>query len=68
MRMPVSILVGQKVDRSDLEIIMLIFSVLRSKFLQDLVHEHWDVLRQEQLKDPALGFLVMLEKAGSAMT
>lgn len=38
------------------------------KFLQDFVHEHWDVLRREQLKDPALGFLVMLEKAGSAMT
>ena len=38
------------------------------KFLQDFVREHWDVLRHEQLKDPALGFLVMLEKAGGAMT
>ena len=38
------------------------------KFLQDFVHEHWDVLRHEQLKDPALGFLVMLEKASKATT
>lgn len=37
------------------------------KFLQDFVHEHWDVLRQEQLKDPALGFLLMLEKANRGM-
>ena len=33
------------------------------EFLQDFVEEHWQILRQEQLKDPALGFLVMLEKA-----
>lgn len=38
------------------------------KFLQDFVQEHWDLLRQEQLKDPALGFLAMLEKAGRATT
>lgn len=36
------------------------------RFLQDFVREHWDILRQEQLKDPVLGFLVMLEKAGKA--
>jgi hypothetical protein len=33
------------------------------KFLEEFVQEHWDVLRQQQLKDPALGFLLMFEKA-----
>ena len=37
------------------------------KFLQEFVQEHWDVLRQQQLKDPALGFLLMLEKANRGM-
>jgi hypothetical protein len=33
------------------------------EFLQGYLREHWDVLRQAEYKDPALGFLVMLEKA-----
>lgn len=32
-------------------------------FLEDYLHEHWDVLAATQFKDPALGFLVTLEKA-----
>src|SRR5881394_881026 len=32
-------------------------------FLQSYVHRHWKVLRHLQLKDPALGFLMTLEKA-----
>lgn len=32
-------------------------------FLQGYLREHWDMLRQAEYKDPALGFLVMLEKA-----
>ncbi|HUJ16110.1 MAG TPA: hypothetical protein VL284_20135 [Thermoanaerobaculia bacterium] len=32
-------------------------------FLQRYVHRHWKVLRHLQFKDPALGFLMTLEKA-----
>ncbi len=32
-------------------------------FLQMYVHRHWKVLRHLQFKDPALGFLMTLEKA-----
>jgi hypothetical protein len=32
-------------------------------FLQTYVHRHWKVLRHLQFKDPALGFLMTLEKA-----
>ena len=32
-------------------------------FLQHYVHRHWKVLRHLQFKDPALGFLMTLEKA-----
>lgn len=37
------------------------------KFLEEFVQEHWNVLRQQQLKDPALGFLLMFEKASRGM-
>lgn len=33
------------------------------EFLQEYVHEHWDMLRHCQFKDPAFGFLMTLEKA-----
>lgn len=33
------------------------------RFLQDYIHEHWDLLRHAQFKEPAFGFLLMLEKA-----
>jgi hypothetical protein len=33
------------------------------EFLQRYVHRHWKVLRHLQFKDPALGFLMTLEKA-----
>ncbi|MCA9846410.1 MAG: hypothetical protein KC461_00155 [Dehalococcoidia bacterium] len=32
-------------------------------FLEDYLRDHWDVLAAAQFKDPALGFLVTLEKA-----
>ena len=32
------------------------------QFLQDYIREHWGVLRHAESKDPAFGFLVMLEK------
>lgn len=32
-------------------------------FLQEHVREHWDVLRHVQPKDPAFGFLTLLQKA-----
>lgn len=32
-------------------------------FLQGYVHKHWKVLRHLQFKDPALGFLMTIEKA-----
>jgi len=32
-------------------------------FLQSYVHKHWKVLRHLQFKDPALGFLMTMEKA-----
>jgi hypothetical protein len=34
-------------------------------FLRSYVREHWDLLRHAQSKDPALGFLVLLEKTAS---
>lgn len=33
------------------------------QFLRDYIREHWEVVRHAQFKDPAFGFLVMLEKA-----
>lgn len=33
------------------------------EFLTRFLQEHWDVLRHEDIKDPGLGFLSMLEKA-----
>ena len=33
------------------------------RFLQDYLREHWEVLRQTDQKDPAFGFLMLLEKA-----
>ena len=33
------------------------------KFLRQYLRDHWEVLRHAEYKDPALGFLVMLEKA-----
>ena len=33
------------------------------QFLQDYLRQHWEVLRHAQFKDPALGFLMTLEKA-----
>jgi hypothetical protein len=32
-------------------------------YLQGYVHRHWQVLRHLQFKDPALGFLMTIEKA-----
>jgi hypothetical protein len=32
-------------------------------FLQSYVHKHWHILRHLQFKDPALGFLMTIEKA-----
>jgi len=33
------------------------------RYLEAYVHEHWDVLKHVQLKDPAFGFLATREKA-----
>lgn len=33
------------------------------RFLEEYLREYWDVLRHADLKDPALGFLLALEKA-----
>ncbi|MGH7927450.1 MAG: hypothetical protein ACREQV_06630, partial [Candidatus Binatia bacterium] len=33
------------------------------RYLQTYVRDHWAMLRQCQFKDPALGFLMTLEKA-----
>ena len=33
------------------------------EYLQSYLREHWDALGHTQFKDPALGFLLMLEKA-----
>lgn len=33
------------------------------EFLRRYLRDHWEVLRHAEYKDPALGFLVMLEKA-----
>lgn len=37
-------------------------------FLENRLREHWDVFAHTQFKDPALGFLAMLEKARNAMS
>src|SRR5690606_35268337 len=34
------------------------------RFLREYLRDHWDVLRQVQTKDPAMGLLMTLEKAG----
>ena len=36
------------------------------EFLRRYLRDHWEVLRQAEYKDPALGFLVLLEKALTA--
>lgn len=33
------------------------------RFLQGYLREHWEALRHAESKDPAFGFLVMIEKA-----
>ena len=33
------------------------------RFMEEYIRDHWDVLRHEDQKDPALGFLTTLEKA-----
>lgn len=33
-------------------------------FLRGYLHEHWDVLRHAQIKDPTIGLLALLEKWG----
>lgn len=33
------------------------------RFLQDYLRDHWEVVRHTDYKDPAFGFLLMLEKA-----
>src|SRR5262245_30838329 len=33
------------------------------EFLRQYLHEHWDVLRHAQLKDPTLGVLALIEKS-----
>ena len=38
------------------------------RFLQDYLREHWAVLRHEDSKDPALGFLAILEKCAVTQT
>lgn len=35
------------------------------QFLRAYLHEHWDVLRHTQVKDPALGVLALVEKWGA---
>jgi hypothetical protein len=32
-------------------------------FLRDYIHQYWDILHNSDSKDPAFGFLMMLEKA-----
>jgi hypothetical protein len=34
-----------------------------TNFLQVYIQQHWDILHNADFKDPAFGFLVMLEKA-----
>jgi len=34
-----------------------------TEWLRDQIHEHWDEIRTVQSKDPALGFLILFEKA-----
>jgi len=36
------------------------------RFVSDYVRQHWALLRHVQAKDPTLGFLILLEKLGSA--
>jgi hypothetical protein len=35
------------------------------EFLRNYLHQHWDVLRHAQLKDPTIGLLALLEKWGA---
>lgn len=35
-------------------------------FLRAHLHQHWDVLRHAQIKDPTIGILALLEKWGTA--
>ena len=36
------------------------------KFLRTYLHDHWDVLRHAQIKDPTIGLLTLLEKWGAS--
>jgi hypothetical protein len=38
-----------------------------TSFLQGYIRQHWDILHNADFKDPAFGFLVMLEKARQGM-
>ncbi|MBL1319909.1 MAG: hypothetical protein COA63_002445 [Methylophaga sp.] len=38
------------------------------QFLQNYIHEHWHIFSLTQSKDPALGFLLLLEKALRGVT
>jgi len=33
-------------------------------YLREYIREHWDILHHAQIKQPALGFLALLEQAG----
>lgn len=33
-------------------------------YLREYMREHWDILRHAQIKQPAFGFLALLEQAG----
>ncbi len=37
-------------------------------FLHEYIQQHWDILRHADFKDPAFGFLVMLEKARQGLS
>lgn len=50
----------ESVERRHYEVIDLGHVV---QFLQGYLRQHWEVLRHAQFKDPALGFLMTLEKA-----
>lgn len=51
---------GERVGHPDVRVISLGHVV---RFLQEHLHEHWDVLRHAQVKGPAFGFLMTLRKA-----
>lgn len=36
-----------------------------ARFLREFLREHWDLLHHAQFKDPALAFLMMMEKAAA---